>query len=103
MRSLEIRTQRIFDSLIKQNQKLGSESVLKQARTVSSESSVQSPESRVQRPTLATRVQEFQHVLILLTLVFNLLMFFFNNIWNFIEHIIELDDIWRYLSKTFDI
>ena len=102
MRSLKIRTRRIFDSLIKQNQKLGSESVLKQARTVSSESSVQSPESRVQRPTLATRVQEFQHVLILLTLVFNL-MFFFNNIWNFVEHIIELGDIWRYLSKTFDI
>ena len=69
MRSLEILTQRIFNNLIKQNQKLESDSVLKQSTTVSSVnspgskvqrplcpgSSVQSPMSRVQRP--ASRVQ----------------------------------------------
>ena len=45
MMSLEIRTQRIFDNLIKQNQKLGSDFVLKQTMTVSS---VQIPVSKVQ-------------------------------------------------------
>ena len=71
MRSLEIRTQIIFNNLIKQNQKLGSDSVLQQSTTVSS---VQCPEpgvqnvasrdqssaSRVQRSTLASRVLEFR-------------------------------------------
>ena len=52
MRSLEILTQRIFNNLIKQNQKLESDSVLKQSTTVSS---VQSPGSKVQR--LLCRVQ----------------------------------------------
>ena len=80
MRSLEIRTQRIFNNLIKQNQKLASDFVLKQSNIVSSAqtpaskmwhpassvqspvssfqspaSSVQSPESSVQGP--ASRVQ----------------------------------------------
>ena len=66
MRSLEIRTQRIFNNLIKQNQKLDSDSVLKESTTVPSvqcpepsvqsvASNVQSPASRVQRP--ASRVQ----------------------------------------------
>ena len=27
----------------------------------------------------------------------------FDNIWNSMEYVINLDDIWRYLSKTFDI
>ena len=57
MRSLEIRTQRIFNNLIQQNQKLGSDSVLQQSSTMSS---VQGPASRVQRTTLASRVQEFR-------------------------------------------
>ena len=35
--------------------------------------------------------------------VFILLAAFFDNIWNSIEHVINLDDIWRFLSKTFDI
>ena len=52
MRSFEIRTQRIFNNLIKQNQKLVSDSVLKQTVTVSS---VQSPLPKVQR--LGSRVQ----------------------------------------------
>ena len=47
MRSLEICTQKIFNNLIKQNQKVGSDSVLKQSTT---ESSVQCPASSVQRP-----------------------------------------------------
>ena len=47
MRSLEICTQKIFNNLIKQNQKVGSDSVLKQSTT---ESSVQRPASSVQRP-----------------------------------------------------
>ena len=42
--SLEIRTQRIFNSLIKQNQKLASDFVLKQSTIVSS---AQSPASKV--------------------------------------------------------
>ena len=87
MWSLEIRTQRIFNNLIKQNQKLASDFVLKQSKIMPSsqspasnvqcresrvqspasriqrpESSVQSPTSRVQRPdssvqTLASRLQ----------------------------------------------
>ena len=52
MRSLEILTQRIFNNLIKENQKLESDSVLKQSTIVSS---VQSPGSKVQR--LLCRVQ----------------------------------------------
>ena len=59
MRSLEIRTQRIFNNLIKQNQKLASDFVLKQSTIVSSAqrpaSRVQSPVSRVQ--STASRVQ----------------------------------------------
>ena len=47
MTSLEICTQKIFNNLIKQNQKVGSDSVLKQSTT---ESSVQRPASSVQRP-----------------------------------------------------
>ena len=68
IRYLEIRTQRIFNNLIKQNQKLASDFVLKQSTIVSSaksaaskvkhptsnaqrrESRVQCSESRVQRP-----------------------------------------------------
>ena len=66
MRSLEIYTQRVFNNLIKQNQKLDSDSVLKQSRKVSRvqtpESCVQSPESTVQHPessiqSAASRVQ----------------------------------------------
>ena len=57
MRSLEIRTQRIFNNLIQQNQKLGSDSVLQQSSTMSS---AQGPASRAQRTTLASRVQEFR-------------------------------------------
>ena len=48
MRSLEIRTQRIFNNLIEQNQELASYFVLKQSTIVSS---AQSPASKVQRPT----------------------------------------------------
>ena len=48
MRSLEIRTQRIFNNLIKQNQKLASDFVLKQLTIVSG---AQSPASKMQRPT----------------------------------------------------
>ena len=66
MRSLKICTQRIFNNLIKQNEKLASDFVLKQSTIVSSvqsvalkvqrrESSVQHPESNVQSPAL--RVQ----------------------------------------------
>ena len=54
LRSLEICTQIIFYNLIKQNQKLGSDSALQQSMTMPSikcpELSVQSPASRVQRP-----------------------------------------------------
>ena len=54
MRSLEIRTERIFNNLIKQNQKPAADFALKQSKIVSSAqsptSSVQSPASRVQRP-----------------------------------------------------
>ena len=57
---LEMCTHRIFNNLIKQNQKLGSDSVLKQSTIVSS---AQRPASRVQRPTLASRVQEFRYAL----------------------------------------
>ena len=52
MTSLKIPTQRIFNNLIKQNQKLSSDSVLNQSTTVSG---VQSPESSIQ--SLASRVQ----------------------------------------------
>ena len=73
MRSLEIRTERIFNNLIKQNQKLAADFVLKQSKIVSSAqsstSSVKIPEfsalssaSSVQRPefsvhSLTSRVQ----------------------------------------------
>ena len=88
MTSLEIRTDRFFNNLIEQNQKLAADFVLKQSKIVSSahsptstvkspessvqspasrvqrpESSVQSLASRVQRPTLASRVQEFRYAL----------------------------------------
>ena len=63
--SLEIRIERIFNNLIKQNQQLGSDSILQQSTIVSRvqrlESSVQNPASRVQRPTLAFRVQELRY------------------------------------------
>ena len=48
IRSLQIRTQRIFNNLIKQNQKVSSDSVLKKSTTVSS---FQNPASKLQRPT----------------------------------------------------
>ena len=47
MRSLEIRTERIFNNLIKQNQKLAADFVLKQSKIVSS---AQSPTSSVKSP-----------------------------------------------------
>ena len=47
MRSLEIRTERIFNNLIKQNQKLAADFVLKQSKIVSS---AQSPTSSVRSP-----------------------------------------------------
>ena len=54
MRSLEIRTERIFNNLIKQNQKLAADFVLKQSKIVPSAQSptfsVKSPESSAQRP-----------------------------------------------------
>ena len=52
MRSLETRNQRIFSNLIKQNQKLASDFVLKQLTIMSS---AQSPASKVQRP--ASRIK----------------------------------------------
>ena len=66
------KTERIFNNLIKQNQKLASDFVLKQSTIVSSAQSpkcsiqrpasrVQRPASRVQQPTLASRVQEFRY------------------------------------------
>ena len=54
MMSLEIRTNRIFNNLIEQNQKLAADFVLKQSKIVSSAqsptSSVKSPESSAQSP-----------------------------------------------------
>ena len=41
--------------------------------------------------------------LILLVWVFILLAASFDNIWNSIEYVVNLYDIWQYLSKTFDI
>ena len=41
--------------------------------------------------------------LVLLTWAVILLAAFFDNIWNSMEYVINLDNIWRYLSKTFDI
>ena len=58
---LEIRTQRIFNNWIKQNQKLGSDSVLQQSMTV----------SRVQRPTVAFRVQEFRYAVYVHVQIYN--------------------------------
>ena len=55
MSSLEIRTQRIFNNLIKQNQKLDYDSALKHSMTVSS---VQSPASKVKHPV--SRVQHLE-------------------------------------------
>ena len=61
MRSLEIRTERIFNNLIKENQKLAADFVLKQSKSVSSAqspmSSVKSPEFSVQSQHPASRVQ----------------------------------------------
>ena len=61
MRSLEIRTERIFNNLIKQNQKLAADFVLKQSKIVSSAlspaSSVQSSVSIVQLPEFSVQVQ----------------------------------------------
>ena len=45
MRSLEVRSQGVFNNLIEQNQKLDSDSVLKQLTTAAS---VQSPDPSVQ-------------------------------------------------------
>ena len=60
--SLEIRIERIFNNLIKQNQKLGPDFVVQQSTTVSKvqspDSSVQSPVSSVQSP--ASTVQRPQ-------------------------------------------
>ena len=47
MRSLKIRTERIFNNLIKQNQKMAADFVLKQSKIVCS---AQSPTSRVKSP-----------------------------------------------------
>ena len=59
MRSLEIRTDRFFNNLIEQNQKLAADFVLKQSKIVSTAhsptSTVKSPASRVQSP--ASRAQ----------------------------------------------
>ena len=57
MRFLEIRTQRIFSNIIKQNQKLGSDSLLKQTMTLSS---LQSPVTKVQRPGSRVHGAEFR-------------------------------------------
>ena len=70
MRSLEIRTERIFNNLIKQNQKLAADFVRKQSKIVlsaqsptssvkSPEFSVHSPTSRVQRPGFRVQHLEF--------------------------------------------
>ena len=65
MRSLKIPAPRNFNNLIRQNQKLGSDSDLNQSATVSRVQSpgpsAQSPASLVQRPTLAPRAQEFRY------------------------------------------
>ena len=62
MRSLEIRTERIFNNLIKQNQKLAADFVLKQSKIVSSSlspaSSVQSSVSIVQLPEFSVQGSE---------------------------------------------
>ena len=62
MRSLEIRTQRIFNNLIKQNHELVSDFVLKQSEIVSSAqsptSSIESPESSVQSPAFRAQHPE---------------------------------------------
>ena len=59
MRSLEIRTDRIFNNLIEKNQKQAADFVLKQSKIVSRAqspmSSVKSPETSAQSP--ASRVQ----------------------------------------------
>ena len=65
MRTLENRTQRIFNNLIKQNQRLGSDSVLKQSTTGSSVRAkrpkciVQHPGFRVLRPGSSIHCQAF--------------------------------------------
>ena len=41
--------------------------------------------------------------LVLLTCIVILLAASFDNFWNSVEYVINLDDIWEYLSKTFDI
>ena len=41
--------------------------------------------------------------LVLLTWIVILLAASFDNIWNSMEYVINLDDIWRYLSETSDI
>ena len=64
MRSLEISTQRILHNLIKQNQKLSSDSVLNQSGVKSSgwspESRVQRSDSSVQNPAFNTCVQMWE-------------------------------------------
>ena len=66
MRSLEIRTNRIFNNLIEQNQKLAADFVLKRSKIVCSAQSptpsIKSPQSSTQNPassvqSLASRVQ----------------------------------------------
>ena len=42
-------------------------------------------------------------LVLLLTSFFTLLAASFDITWNSIEYVINIDDIWRYLSKTFDI
>ena len=70
MRSLEIRTERIFNNLIKQNQKLAADFVLKQSKIVSSaqspmssvkssEPSALSPASSVQSSVSIVQLPEF--------------------------------------------
>ena len=59
MRPFEIRTERIFNNLIKQNQKLAADFVLKQSKIVSSAqsptSSVKSPESITLSPAFSVQ------------------------------------------------
>ena len=59
MRSLEIQTERIFNNLIKQNQKLAADFILKQSKIVSnvqsSTSSVNSPESSTLSPAFSVQ------------------------------------------------
>ena len=63
MTSLEIHTKRIFNNLIKQNQKLTVDFILKQSKIVSSvkspESSAQSPASSVQSSVSRVQGREF--------------------------------------------